>query len=562
MSDPIAVLERALERERRARKAAEGLLEEKSRELFTANQDLRALAGTLEQQVEERTRELALARDEAVSASRAKSQFLANMSHELRTPLNAIIGYSEMLREDAIDAGDEALSTDLLRIHSAGKHLLSLINDVLDLSKIEAGQMDVFLESVPVGPLLADVVSTIRPVVEKNGNTLELVAEGELGTAHVDVTKVRQTLFNLLSNAGKFTSNGRVTLTAGREREGDRDTLVLTVRDTGIGMTPEQMENLFVPFKQADASTSRRYGGTGLGLAICEHFCRMLGGAIVAHSEPGVGSTFSVRLPARQPRAEHPSGSFERPARPSRGAVVVVDDDANARDLLSRTLAAEGYTVHAAADGEEGLRLAREVRPVAITLDVLMPQLDGWAVLSALRADDSLRDVPVVIVTMVGDRNVALALGATELVSKPVDRERLASIIARHVKAPAEILVVEDDEHSRDLVVRVIEGHGCTAVCAQNGRIALDRLAERQPAAIVLDLMMPELDGFELLERIAVEPALRAIPVIVTTAKTLSREDRGRLEGRVQQILQKGLYSQSDLVKWLERVTVPLAEAP
>ncbi len=560
MSDDTAVLKRALERERAARKAAETLLEQKSRELFAANQELRQLAGNLEQLVTERTQELALARDEAVGANRAKSQFLANMSHELRTPLNAIIGYSEMLREDALADGNEALSADLQRIHSAGKHLLSLINDVLDLSKIEAGQMDIYLETVPLEPLLADVVSTIRPVVEKNGNSLVTELAPNLGTVHLDVTKVRQTLFNLLSNAGKFTSGGRVLLRAERESGGSGDTIVLAVTDSGIGMTPEQMENLFVPFKQADASTSRRYGGTGLGLAICDHFCRMLGGTIQAKSTPGEGSTFTVRIPAETRR---PEPQLDEPA-PSgagaRGTVLVIDDEPNARDILARTLTAEGFAVRTAADGEEGLRLARELRPVAITLDVLMPQVDGWAVLGMIRADPDLRDIPVVVVSIVGDRSVALGLGAAELVSKPVDRERLASIIKRYVRPPASILVVDDDEGSCDLVRRTIESHGCAVKCAENGRVALERLATERPAAIVLDLMMPELDGFELLERLAEDPELRAIPVIVTTAKTLTPDDRRRLNGRVQQILQKGIYSQADLLGWLDRVA-PRTEA-
>ncbi len=556
MSDEVGVLKRALERERAARKAAETLLDQKSRELFQANIELRDFATNLERLVEDRTAELALARDEAVQANRAKSQFLANMSHELRTPLNAIIGYSEMLLEDAVDTKNDDLCSDLSRIHGAGKHLLSLIDDVLDLSKIEAGQMDVYIEAVSLEALLDDVVSTIRPVVEKNGNRLEVALGADLGTVEVDVTKLRQTLFNLLSNAGKFTSNGRVLLSAERERDGaSRDEIVLRVSDSGIGMTPDQMKSLFVPFKQADASTSRRFGGTGLGLAICDHFCRMLGGSVQVESNVGTGSTFTVRIPAIAP---HARADGARPsvfaADPTRGTIVVIDDDPNARDMLARILGAEGFGVRTAKDAEEGIRIAREIRPAAITLDVLMPQVDGWAVLSTLRADEELRAIPVVVVSIVGERNVALALGAADFLEKPVDRERLVSIVGKHARSPAAVLVVEDDESSRELVRRTLDERGFQVTCANDGRVAVDCLARSVPDLIVLDLMMPEMDGFALLEHISQDAALRAIPVVVTTAKALDQEDRARLNGRVKQILHKGVYSQDDLIHWLNRL--------
>ncbi|MCC6873968.1 MAG: response regulator [Sandaracinaceae bacterium] len=551
MSDDASVLRRALERERAARKAAEQLLEDKSRELFVANEELRRLASNLEDLVDERTAELELARDEAVQANKAKSQFLANMSHELRTPLNAIIGYSEILLEDAVASKEEALGADLTRIHSAGTHLLSLINDVLDLSKIEAGQMDIYLETVSLSRLLDEVVSTIRPVVEKNGNRLETELAPDLGDVHVDVTKVRQTLFNLLSNAGKFTRDGRVRLSARREKGERGDEIVLQVSDSGIGITPEQIRSLFVPFKQADASTSRRFGGTGLGLAISEHFCRMLGGSIGVESVVNEGSTFTVRIPARAPAQRTTSMPS---ARGPRGTILVIDDDPNARELLTRILGAEGFTVRTAADGEDGLALARALQPVAITLDVLMPQLDGWAVLTALRADEKLRDVPVVVVSIAGDRGVALALGAVDYLSKPVDRERLTTVIRRYADVPASILVVEDDEASRELVCRILHEHGYTVTCAENGRVALEALSRTSFDAIVLDLMMPEIDGFTMLERISENERHRAIPVVVTTAKLLTEDDRRRLNGRVQQILQKGVYGQDDLLALLDKV--------
>ena len=558
----VDLLRRALERERAARKNAEGLLEQKSRELFNANEELRALAGRLEQLVEDRTAQLAVARDEAIEANRAKSQFLANMSHELRTPLNAIIGYSEILQEDADAAGQTSLSADLVRIHSAGKHLLTLINDILDLSKIEAGQMDLYLETASLPELLHEVADTIRPIIEKNGNTLAVELGPDVGSIRVDVTKLRQALFNLLSNAGKFTSRGRVALRAERKRERDGEWIEVSVSDTGIGLTPEQVAGLFVPFKQADASTSRKYGGTGLGLAISARFCKMLGGDIRVDSTYGAGSTFVLRVPATasderaapaEPRPRPPAAPPPRP----RGPVLVIDDDPAARDMIQRLLTAEGFGVCLASDGEQGLRLAAEVRPVAITLDVLMPKLDGWAVLSALQASPELRDVPVVLVSIVSDRAIGLALGATDILAKPVERERLVAMLRRVARMPATVLVVEDDPEARELVKRTLEDHGCRVISAENGEAALACLEKGAPDMVLLDLLMPEMDGFAVIDRLKQHERWRSIPVVVTTAMDLGAEDRARLRGHVQEILTKGTYTQEDLVHWLRRFVAP-----
>jgi CheY-like chemotaxis protein/anti-sigma regulatory factor (Ser/Thr protein kinase) len=501
-----------------------------------------------------------VARDQAVEASRAKSQFLANVSHELRTPLNAIIGYSEILLEDVAASGESSISADLQRIRTAGKHLLTLINGILDLSKIEAGQMDVFLESVVLEELVSDVVDTIRPLVAQNGNELSIQLGKDLGVVRTDSTKLRQSLFNLLSNAGKFTHKGKVTLTVSRATQQGRDWIDLAVTDTGIGLTGEQISQLFVPFRQAEASTARKYGGTGLGLAISARFCRMLGGDIEVKSEPGKGSTFTIRIPADTDAFGPRDGARQTPSTGPLGVVVVIDDDPAARDMLGRLLGSAGFGVRAARDGEEGIKLAREVSPVAITLDVLMPKLDGWAILSKLHADPELRHVPVVMVSVVADRNMSLALGAADMLGKPVDRERLVSTLKKFARLPGHVLVVEDDVAYRDLIARTLTDEGCDVACAENGVAAMAQLEKKIPDLILLDLMMPEMDGFELVEHLQQNELWRKIPVVVATAKELTAADRARLAGSAQRVLQKGAKG-DDVLDWLRRLVAAPADA-
>jgi len=390
--------------------------------------------------------ELQLARQAAEAANSAKSQFLASMSHELRTPLNAIIGYSEMLQEEAEDGGQAAFVPDLQKIRAAGRHLLALINDILDLSKIEAGKLELFLEPFDVRQVIGEVATTVAPLVEKNGNRLEIRCAADVGPMHSDLTRTRQVLLNLLSNACKFTERGTIGLAAARERAADGgDWVVLRVSDSGIGMTPEQMAKLFEAFSQADASTSRHYGGTGLGLAITRRFCRMMGGDVTVESTPGRGSTFTVRLPARlaEPRpavesAAPPAaaaGPRATPAPAPSGTLLVIDDDPEARALMRRFLGKEGFRIEEAADGETGIRLARELAPDVITLDILMPGMDGWAVLAALKADPELAAVPVILATIVDEEHLGFALGASEYLTKPIDRERLVAVLAKY-KSP------------------------------------------------------------------------------------------------------------------------------
>jgi len=510
------------------------------------------------------------ARAAADAANQAKSNFLANMSHELRTPLNAIIGYSEMLQEELGERGLGELVDDLGKIHGAGRHLLALINDILDISKIEAGRMELYLETFDFAALVAEVEATVQPLMAQNHNTLTVHCPAGIGPLHADLTKVRETLFNLLSNATKFTDHGRISLSASRE---PGNWLAIAVSDNGIGMTREQQACLFEAFRQADASTTRKYGGTGLGLAISRTFCRMMGGDITVNSEPGVGSTFTVHLPlvVTEPQAAA-AAQAALAAGPDAGAtagiarpvVLVIDDDALARDLLGRLLSEHGFQPRFAADGPAGIALARTLKPAAITLDVMMPEMDGWAILSELKADPALAAVPVIMVSMVDHQALGYALGAHYFVSKPVDRSQLAGVLER-IRASHEletILVVEDDRNNREMLRRMLSRDGWSVLEAANGRLALKQIAQAAPDLILLDLMMPEMDGFQLAAELRRHQTWRSIPIVVLTAKDLSQDERASLAGSVAEVLQKGEVDKDDLLAELKRLVQPPAPLP
>lgn len=535
-------------------------VDQNAQEISRVNHDLQSLNDNLEGLVEERTRDAEAARDQAIEASRAKSTFLANMSHELRTPLNAVIGYSELLLETAEDEGWEGADSDLNRIRSSGKHLLSLINHILDLSKIEAGKMEVFLESFQVREMVRDVENTAAPLAQQNGNELVINCPDDIGAMHSDMTKVRQVLFNLLSNACKFTKDGKVVMQVRRDPAGAEEHLEFQVTDTGIGMTPDELSAIFDAFQQADASTTREFGGTGLGLAITKTFCGLLGGGVAAASTQGEGSTFTVRLPANpelsRVSAEEMQDVHDRVPTERKATILIIDDDPLVRDLLRRHLARNGYQALTAVSGEEGLRMAHEHEPNAITLDVQMPQMDGWEVLTALKSEPALADIPVIMLTIVEDKQLGFSLGAAEYLSKPVEMEHLIGILDRYCvdKSSADILVIEDDEATRRLVGRSLEKSGCSVRFGETGREGIERLEEALPDLILLDLMMPEMDGFEFLAERARNPAWRAVPVVVMTAKILTASDRKRLNGGVDLLLQKGENDLSQLLPQLNQV--------
>ncbi|GLK84744.1 response regulator [Ancylobacter defluvii] len=494
-------------------------------------------------QMEQQLRE---AKEAAESASQVKSAFLANMSHELRTPLNAIIGYSEILSEDAADEGNTAMVADLDKIQAAGKHLLGLINDILDLSKIEAGRMDVYLEQVFLNRTVDEVRTIVGPMMEKNGNRLVIDCPLDLGSLRTDVTKLKQSLINLLSNAAKFTKDGQVSLTVTRRHNKEGvGSVRFEVRDTGIGMTEEQIGRLFQAFTQADSSTTRNFGGTGLGLTITKHFVAMLGGTILVTSVPGEGSTFLIELPAETAVAGEPAKPLidaGAPADAGAITVLVVDDDPAVHEVLAATLGKEGYVLRHAHDGIDALDIMRHDPPDIVTLDVMMPKIDGWSVLGIMKSEPELAHIPVIMLTIVDDRNLGYALGASEYMTKPIDRQRLLGLIHKFTPGDGagQVLVVDDDPDVRAMVRAAIEDGGLHAAEAGNGREALAWLnVHPAPSLVLLDLMMPVMDGFTFLSEARANPAHADLPIVVLTAKELTEDERSYLAQNTLLILNK-----------------------
>jgi len=490
------------------------------------------------------------ARALAEAANLAKSQFLANMSHELRTPLNAIIGYSEMLKEESEELGQETFIPDLQRIRSAGKQLLDLINDVLDLSKIEAGKMELYLETFELATVFKEVVNTIQPLIEKKDNTFTVISEDVLGEMYADMAKLRQILLNLLSNASKFTEKGVISIEVSRETDDDEDWIRFCITDDGIGMTAEQQDNLFRPFMQADSSTTRKYGGTGLGLVITKKFTEMMGGTIHVVSEFGHGSMFMLLLPVIVTETVIPP--VEDFVLDGEGIVLVIDDDVMVLELLKNYLSKLGYAVAVAASGKEGLKLAKKLRPDAIILDVNMPAVNGWKVLSMLKSNPLLADIPVIIISIEARHEKGYALGATDYMVKPIHHEQLAIVLEKyHIgdNSPGLIMLIEDDTIIREVVAEMIKNAGWQVFKAENGKVALEHLDNKKPLMILLDLNMPIMNGFEFLTHLRKNDKWNSIPVIVLTSTHLDAEEQARLQGnQVETILHKESYKREELL--------------
>lgn len=503
------------------------------------------------------------AKEAAEQANTAKSEFLANMSHELRTPLSAIIGYSEMMAEEIADGCEAAdLAADVGKVERNARHLLGLINDVLDLSKVESGKMEVYAEDFAVDEMLRDVASAVATLVGKKGNTLDMQLDPHLGRMHSDLTKTRQILFNFLSNAAKFTENGTITLAARRETDASGvEGLSFSVTDTGIGMTEEQVSRLFQRFEQADASTTRNFGGTGLGLALTRAFADMLGGTVTVSSVSGTGSTFTLALAATYvpPAVEQASPDPDVISDHETGGdvILVIDDDEDQLALTTRFLHREGFRVQTATNGRSGLELARRLLPRAILLDVMMPGIDGWSVLSQVKADAALSAIPVVMVTAVDQRSLAASLGASDYMLKPVDWSRFSKIVNHFRLAERDrrgtVLLVEDEAVTRMAMRSALEEDGWSVVEASDGEEGLQRAGETTPDVVVVDLNMPVLDGFGFLEGVRRVPGCAEIPVLVLTGRELSAADRSKLRG-ASQILNRGDLASASLAERLRRL--------
>jgi PAS domain S-box-containing protein len=498
---------------------------------------------------------MAKAQQLAEHANETKSEFLANMSHELRTPLNAIIGYAQILQEDMEDAGQDATLPDLKRIETAGKHLLGLINDILDLSKIEAGRMEVYVEHIDLHRLLDELRSLAQPLADKRNNALEFAVPSGTLTINTDYTKLKQGLLNLLSNACKFTSAGtvrlQVSLSPGQA--------IFRVSDTGIGMSEAQLRKLFQAFTQADASTTREYGGTGLGLAITRKLCQLLGGDVSVESTPGAGSVFTITLPLEMPvpAAVLPAAAAQAPTDDAT-TVLLVDDDPQIHRLIGTMLSREGYHVAHAASGAEAIDQARVLRPAVILLDVLMPKVDGWTVLGTLKNDPELADIPVVIVSLLDERPLGLSLGAAEFLTKPVDRARLVDTVRTYAgNTGGRVLVVDDSDDDRSATVRALSASGYDVASVDSGARALEWLEGNSPPAIVLlDLVMPDMDGFTLLDRIRSDERLHEIKVLVISAKDLTSNESSFLLERGGTVIPKGPHARAALLSALRTLRV------
>ena len=508
--------------------------------------------------IDARTSEMETARDEARDASDQKTKFFANMSHELRTPLNAILGYGEMLYEDCEDLGYEDLLPDLKKITSSGTHLLSLINNILDLSKIEAGKMELFVTSFEIENMIQTIKDVSEPLAAKNDNGFVINLDGAMGSMSQDETKLRQCLTNFLSNGFKFTKNGTVTLDVKSRMEGEIEFVDFAVIDTGAGMSPEGVAKVFEEYTQAERSTSANYGGTGLGLPISKKFAEIMGGDVVVTSEEGVGSVFTMSIPRVCP--EYNEDEVEGNVinlDDQDNLVVLVDDDVAMHDLIKRTISKLNLTLLGATNSEKGMELIREVKPKLILLDVLMPGRDGWSLLKECKTDQELKNIPVIMISQLNQSNLASSLGANDYLTKPIDRTHFINTLKRilgNETQDKKVLVIDDDKDVRELLSRLLKDAGYRPIDARDGKEGLERTKD-EPSLIILDLEMPRMDGFEFLDNYIKDvPEDKRAPVLVFSGKDLTDVQEDLLKERVVGLVKKDDVSMDNLSKMIQGI--------
>ena len=508
--------------------------------------------------IDARTSEMETARDEARDASDQKTKFFANMSHELRTPLNAILGYGEMLYEDCEDLGYDDLLPDLKKITSSGSHLLSLINNILDLSKIEAGKMELFVTSFEIENMVQIIKDVSEPLAAKNDNGFVINLDGAMGSMSQDETKLRQCLTNFLSNGFKFTKNGTVTLDVKAKMVGDVEFIDFAVIDTGAGMSPEGVAKVFEEYTQAERSTSANYGGTGLGLPISKKFAEMMGGDVIVTSEEGVGSVFTMSVPRECPEynEDEVEGNVINLDEQD-NLVVLVDDDVAMHDLIKRTISKLNLTLLGATNSEKGMELIREVKPKLILLDVLMPGRDGWSLLKECKTDKDLKDIPVIMISQLNQSNLASSLGANDYLTKPIDRSHFINTLKRILGNDTQdkkVLVIDDDKDVRELLSRLLKDAGYRPIDARDGKEGLERTKD-EPALIILDLEMPRMDGFEFLDNYIKDvPEEKRAPVLVFSGKDLTDVQEDLLKERVVGLVKKDDVSMDNLSKMIQGI--------
>ena len=531
-------------------------IDEKDRyamELAKLNAELEDKVMARTSELEAANRELQIANVKIREADRLKSEFLANMSHELRTPMNAIIGFTRLVRRKAADLLPERQLENLEKVEISANHLLGLINDILDLSKIEAGRMGVNFMPFDLAPLVETCLATVEPMVK--GGKVRLIKDlpQDLPEVQSDQDKLKQIIINLLSNALKFTEEGEVKLSAALKDA----SLRITVSDTGIGIRSDALEYIFEEFRQVDGSSTRKYGGTGLGLSITKKLTELLGGTIDVQSVEGKGSTFTITLPLAKKDSEASAVEVrleeERlPAVEMKGKKVLlaIDDDPNVLSLLKQNLEDEGYYVVGALNAEEGVRRAKEIHPFAVTLDILMPQKDGWGVLSDLKADPATRDIPIIVLSIIDNKELGFSLGAFDYLLKPFEKEAILAVLHRIPGMPAKrVLVVDDEPAAVNLLMQILQDEGYQVKEAYSGKEAVRALETSPLDIILLDLLMPEMDGFEVIRRVKANPRWRNIPIIVITAKDLTDDDCSFLRQSVDRIMQKAGLARETLMK-------------